>query len=184
MAPLPPDNTGRIWYRYVTGQTATAQEHTVCWRYEASQISEYLAQGYFLAFLEALGEGYFRQGWRILDARHAPEGSNISLPVPLHPDLAEFEGTATLGYSAQFEAVEVSFPFRSIITGRRGDFSIYPASLTVPPTFRLANTEPVQTALNDASANGALVAIDKSAPQHYGYNNWNYNSYWERQLRA
>lgn len=184
MAPLPPSSTARLWYRYVTGEHATAQEHTVMWRYNSTQTTEYNAQGWLLGLLLALGESYFHVGWRVLDARFAAAGSNISLPVPLDPTLAEFEGTQNLGYSAQLEAVEVSFPFRSVVTGRKGDFSLFPASSTVPPTFRLINSSGVQEALNDASNAGALVAIDDTAPQHYGYNNWNYNSYWERQLRT
>lgn len=184
MAPLPPSSTPRIWFRYVTGIQATSQEHTVMWRYNASQSSEYQAQGQFLAFLTALGESFFRVGWRVLDARFSAAGSNISLPVPLDPGLAEFEGTQGAGYNGALEAVEVCWPFRSIVSGRKGDFSLYPAAANVPATFRLTNSTAVQTALNDASADGSLVAIDNTAPQHYGYQNWNYNSYWERQLRA
>lgn len=184
LPPLPPNTTGRTWFRYTTGIAGTSQEHEVMWRYGAGGSPDD-AQESFLIFLISLGAASFRAGWKVLGVRHSEPGSIVSLPRPLLSDLGDFEGTDTDGgYTLRWEAVELSFQGRSQFSGRKVDFSLYTARGEADSTFRAPMGDGILSALNAASSAQALVTIDGTRPVWYPYVNYNYNSYWERTLRS
>lgn len=190
MAPLPANNTGRIFYDYVTANTAGV-EHTVAWRVPLGDFSSTVAQDEFLAFLQAVGAGTFRVGWRLIRARYQAAGAAFSTPLALNAGLTAFVGTNSVSYPAQREAEEWTWQGRSNTSGRRVDFSLYGLAVNPPSNFRYpaGGASPAFVALsvnrlNTQEALGRAVAIDGSSPTWYPYVNFNANSYWERRLRT
>lgn len=185
LPPLPPNNTARVWFKYVTGVQGTSQTHEVMWRFNQNSAGYPEVEAGFLAVLNAFGAAQFRNGWRVLSARLAADGAVFSLPVQPSAPLLAFVGTMNANeYNGSWEAVEDSFQGRSFTSGRKVDFSLYRAAGPIDSTFRYGMPGPLQTALSTASGNEALVTIDKTPPSWYTYVNQNYNSYWERQLRS
>lgn len=190
MAPLPPNTTGRIFFDYATAATAGV-EHTVAWRVPLGEFSSTVVQDNFLAFLQAVGAGNLRVGWRVLRARYQEAGSDFSTPLGLTPGLAAFVGTSAVSFPANREAEEWTWQGRSPGTGRRVDFSLYGITTNPPANFRYpagagspAWVGATVTALNNSSALGRPTTIDGSFPIWYQYVNFNANSYWERRLRT
>lgn len=184
MAALPTNGTARFWIDYISGANTTSREHTVMWRYNPAVASEDVVMTKFLAVLTALGTNNFYSQWKVLRCRKAAAGQDFSVPVNPIAGLAAFRGTAAPAYNARYECVEDSFQFRSMISGRRGDFSLYCARGDCDQNFRIAMPAPVMTAIVDAMGAGALIAIDGTVPGLYTYINQNYNSYWESRSRT
>lgn len=181
---LPPNNTNRIWFKYVTNSGVTAQVHEVMLRYQ-SGVDPADVETDFLGILTALGAGSFRTGWRLLSARVSQAGTEFSVPYQLGAAALAFVGTSTsAGYSQRWEAVQDTFQGRSLSSGRRVSFGLYRATGESDETFRYGMSGAVQTALSTASGAGTLATIDGTAPSWYTYINQNYNSYWERDLRS
>lgn len=184
LPPLPPNNTGRVWFQYVTGEVATSQVHEVMLRYPDGGASGDVQEA-FLTILNAIGASNFRQGWRVTSARESAAGSVFSLPITLQSAIAAFEGTASSPeYNPRFEAVERVYGGRSISSGRRVDFSLYTALSDADPTFREENSPALQLALLGLWSLGAGAVIDGTRPVFYSYTNFNYNSAWESKLRS
>lgn len=192
MAPLPQNNTARLFFDYVTGNLVTSQEHTFAVRMSGSQGDIANVQERVRTVLAGMGSNSFRVDWRILGVRFQAAGTDFSNPVTLIPNLASFVGTGNPAYDARVEAVEDTFQGRSTTSGRRVDFSLYRALTDAPSNFRwLGGTTGFQaavraavTALNASVALGAFLAIDGSAVVWRDYLNANYNSYWERRIRT
>lgn len=190
MAPLSPNATDRLFYDYITADAAQGGiEHTLMVRFQGGAEDIPQVHQDVTDFLTAVGAARFQTGWRILRARYAAEGSNISLPTVLPPGLSTFVGTAG-DNPRYFEAVEATFQGRSPTSGRRVDISLYGmAGVSTNDFYRIevgnANYPwlgPAVAALNGA-VNG-FRAIDHTEPDWYPYVNLNFNSYWERRLRA
>lgn len=194
MAPLPQNNTARILFDYVTGNSSTSVEHTVAVRYDPLTTPAGNMQGHFYSVLNALGPGRFRVGWRVVRVRTQAAGANFSLPTDIIPPLDTFVGTLATGYVPRVEAVESTFQGRSFTSGRRVDFSLYRAAGDAEANFRVPGGEAginaavtnVVTTLNGFTLDGqdAFITIDGSPATWYNYMNEQYNSYWEEQLRT
>lgn len=193
MAPLPANNTDRVFFDYVTGNLSTSREHTCAVRFNLVDATVEAVQGIFLDLLGALGETNFRAGWRVLRTRVQYATTNVSLPYALDAALGAFVGTGgSPTYNARFETVEDTFQGRSSTTGRRVDFSLYRAMDDSESTFRVESGlsglgvvvgQAVAT-LNTYAPTGVFIAIDGTANTiWYPYMNRNYNSYWERRSR-
>ena len=186
MASLPQNSTARYFFDYVTGNTATSQEHTAAMRVTTAT-SETTAQGGFLDLLTAMGPARFATGWRILRVRFQGAGQGFSVPLALTPALAAWVGTGG-PISPPNEAIELTYQGRSYASGRRGDVSLYGVlGFSLTTNYRITPGEAawVGTAVGVLNASEAplWIAIDGSELTWYPYANWNYNSYWERQLR-
>lgn len=186
MAPLPQNNTARIFYDYITGNSATSREHTVAFRTNGEEENPAtLMDGLFLAMLTGWGANQFRSGWKVLRARFQSAGAAFSTPYQPTAALLAFSGTGNdVAYSPSWEAIEDTIQGRSPSSGRRVDFSIYRANGPVDGTFRYGMPGGVQTALGQMVTAGLGVVIDNSRPIWYTYVNQNFNSYWERALRS
>lgn len=192
MAPINPNNTGRVYFDYLTGNLATSQEHTLMMRFAVGpgfDLGD--AQDIFLDFLNAYGTVEFATGWRVQGVRLSQVGDDFSLPFPVTPALAAFVGTGgNLGPSQ--EAREWTHQGRSFTTGRRVDLSLYGVVEADPDNFRVtggvsgfaAKVAAAANYLTLASTTGYFVAIDGNAATWYQYLNMNYNSYWERRIRS
>ena len=192
MAALPQNTTTRLFYDYTTGDATVSQQHTLAQRVYGTTENLAAAQIIMYAVLSAIGASGFRDGWSIQQARLQVANTNFSVPIALHSTLAAFVGTAVGPWSLEDEAREFTFQGRSPVSGRHVDFSLYGLQLARGETFRVtAAFEPsnwvanVLEVLNDAD-NGsvAFTAIDGSRALWYGYSNWQYNSYWEGELRS
>lgn len=191
MAPLPQNNTHRMFFDYVTGNTTIATEHTMAVRYNPALRDVSDVQVDFLNFLQAITNGNLFQGWRVLRCRVQAAGSDFSLPVTVVATLASFVGTGAATPAGTDEAKEWTWQGRSNTTGRRVDISMYGISAAFPANFRfpaggsspafVANTVNV---LNAKAILGSFLTIDGSPPTYYSYVNGNFNSYWERRLRS
>lgn len=193
MAPLPANNTGRVFFDYVTGTATTSREHTTAIRYNALSITTLGVQIAFFDVLSAFGATNFRVGWKVIRARWQGAGTNVTLPLTLDSTLGAFEGTGSNPpYNPRYETVEDTFQGRSPLTGRRVDFSLYRAMDDSDGSFRVeagGSGFPLVVAaavavLNGYPEQGTFVTIDGTdGALWYPYMNRNYNSYWERRSR-
>lgn len=187
MAPLPQNNTSRMFYDYIS-QTG-GREHTFAVRIDNSGVTGPQIHQAVTDFLTALTPGYFASGWRILRARLQVASTDFSLPDVLPPGLTTFQGSG--GALQQYEEpLEYTFVGRSPSTGRRARLSLYGMrSISLATAYRVelpdANYPTLLAAIQVLNAQtGIFVAIDLSEVNWYSYVNWQYNSYWERQVRA
>lgn len=190
MAPLPPNTTARVFFDYVTANTAGV-EHTVAWRMPEAVTEPEDVQAAFADFLTALGAATLRVGWRVLRARYQEPLSDFSFPVPLITALETFVGTSAVSFPTNREAEEWTWQGRSPSTGRRVDFSLYGITSAPPTNFRYpaggaspAWVAATVNALQSFDLNGVPGVIDGSVATWYRYVNFNANSYWERRLRT
>jgi len=189
--PLPPNNSPRYFFDYTTGNTDFSQVHTCAWRTVDEGINAVNVQLKFLAFLNAIGAANLRDGWAVTGLRYQEAGSIFTVPVALDSGLAAFEGTGTPAEVAYLEALEWVWSARSPVSGRKVDFSLYGLTVDVSSTFRytpgdaeyplfVSNTIGVLV----SAPLGTPVTIDMQVPTWYNYINVQWNSYWERKLRA
>lgn len=191
MAPLPDNSTARVWLSYQTGGGTTTQNHEMLIRYNSASgtTSTQALQVIGLA-LSAMGAAAFFDGWQATSARAAAQGSDVSLPIALPAPLTTLVGAGQATATIQEQAREVRFLGRSPSTGRRVSLSIYGMAglFFADADFRVLRTTEnlvgeFLDAIEDTVAQ-APVAIDNAVPNWYPYANWQYNSYWERTLRA
>lgn len=190
MAPLPQNNTARVFYDYVTGSNATSREHTFQVRVATADDVPAAHQA-VTEMLTALTSGQFAVGWKLLRARFQASGAPFSVPTELPPGLTTFLGSSQDAYNVRYEAVESTFQGRSGTSGRRVDLSLYRARGDAQDNFRIeagasgmpAAVSAAVSALQDASNTGVFLCIDATAPTWYPYLNENYNSYWETRAR-
>lgn len=190
MAPVAENLSRRIYFDYVTSTNApVAQEHTTMWRtaFDTPDPGAANAQAKFLAFLTAYGVAGFWAGWRVTGVRVSEGGQTFSVPVTLASGLAAFVGTfSTATAIVSSAAIEAVYVARSPITGVKGRFSIYGRAFASIGDFRDSAGAPTLAAiaeLNDATPT-ILVVADNTRGTWAQYNNYNYNSYWETELRV
>lgn len=191
MAPLPTNGTGRIYFDYVTSNvTGLARAHTLQWRFGGDPTATYLdsLQSKFLSFLNALASSRLRPGWKVTGVRFSSAGNNFSVPVAVLPALASFVGNnATATWPLPQESLELTWQGRSPLTGRRVDFSLYGFATQAINALRDNSSVPFvlnTVAVLNADTPPLLTAIDGTRATWYPYVNYNYNSYWEGELRA
>lgn len=192
MAPLPANNTARMFFDYISGSLGTSRQHTVMVRYNSSLRDVSDVQADFLGLLNIFGAANFRAGWRVEGVRVSASGSDFSTPVTVIASLAAFVGTASPTYSGSAESVEDTFQGRSQSSGRRVDFSLYRALNLFSDNFRVnagASALPLvvgnaATYLDGRGVAGSFLAIDGQAAVWKRYMNQNFNSYWEARSRT
>lgn len=189
MAPLPQNNTARVFLDYTSFQV----QHTICLRPNATATVSDMEQ---LAadFADTMGTRMFDSD-SVFAARYSNAGDDFSLPL----DFTAVEGAIAL--SSNFwvedgEAAFLSLPMRSIVSGRRASFQFYtPVRTTDWPAdnrYNPGDAAPIDTLrLNFKSVidgvsgwGGQLVAIDGTALIVYEYMNIAKNAYWQRKQRV
>jgi hypothetical protein len=178
MAPLPENTTGRLWVGYGDGQ----HNHELMVRYAGGATSPTGAMTWAAAFLAALAAELFVLN--ITEARYAAAASNISIPIT-------WTGASTYGTGAM-PAVnaprQICFQGRST-GGRRVKWYIFGCKLETPNNYWLNRT--ANTSINDAydllaeaQDAGYFLSVDGLNPINYGYITFNFNSYWEQEVRG
>lgn len=191
MAPLPDNNTGRVWIGYRTGGGTTSQNHELMVRFNTAtggSFAEALTEA--AGAITAIGAANFFDGWQATSARYSNAGSTISFPTPLPAALVSFVGTGQATATLQDQARETRFVARSALEGRKYSMSLYGlnGSLFGAADFRVdrgAETfvDSFLSVVEESEA-GSWVAIDGSFVVWYQYANWQFNSYWEGELRS
>lgn len=191
MAPLPDTNTGRAWIDYHTGGGVTSQQHSVMIRFNTDTGGNFAGALSVLGLiLTSVGAGNYFTGWQADSARYALPGSAISLPAPLPAGLASFVGTGQAVATLAEQAREVKFVGRGPFTGRKVNFSLYGLNNA---QFAAADFRIDRSAENfvgdvldviEEMDTGYLVTIGLDRATYYEYANWQYNSYWEGELRT
>lgn len=191
MAPLPPESTGRVWIDYRTGGGVTSQEHTVMMRYSVPLGGDFTGALITLGlYLTAPGAGSYFDGWQAVSARYAEPSQTFSLPAPLPAGLVGFVGSGQPTASRADQARETTIVGRDPQLARRVRYSVFGLinSLFTDQDFRIARVE-------GNIVDDWLDLIDESGPAYWvsiagvvatfnSYANWQYNSYWERELRT
>lgn len=186
MSALPANNTNRLFFDYVS-QT-NGYEHTMAVRYGPSQsVAAVMASLY--SFVSAIGLAHFASGWRFIRARRQDAGSDFSVPEALAAPLSTWVGTGGT-FAISYEPLELCFVGRSPTSGRKARLSLYGGTgVNLNTNFRVelpdsgyAWLQAGIAALNGAS--NAFLAVDGSPVVWYPYVNWQFNSYWERQVRG
>jgi hypothetical protein len=157
-------------------------DHSLQVRFLAPDTTLAIAMTYAGEFFEAIED--FLYEITINGARFAAAGSDISLP-------ATWSGASTYGTDPMPTLLaprETRWVGRTQ-NGRRVSFSVYGCKYTSPDTFRIvsdgANLPNLGVVLiNDASDDGAFVAIDGFRPTMKNYVDVNFNSYWEAEART
>jgi hypothetical protein len=178
MAPLPENNTPRVWVGYYDG----VNEHEMMIRYIASGATLADVLGFAHDFLLAIDPMLYTI--EITGARASASGSTFSFPVlwtgqpsygddPMPTLLAPRE-TRWLGRDN---------------TGRRVSWSIYGGKYTSPDSYRISALDNVNvsngiTAIETAIVGDAFVTINLGDPIVYPYVDVNFNSYWEKEARG
>lgn len=178
MAPLPQNNTGRVWLDYTDG----IHQHTLMWRFAAATSNAAEVMTFMAQFLAAIAPSTCLL--TIVAVRAAAPGSDVSVPIA-------WTGAATYGAGAQTAVntpIEIRYEGRSV-GGRRGSAHLYGYDAGVPGTYRIAITpasvvDNALVVLQAATATGAMVAIDNGAMNWKTYVNIQYNSYWETKQRG
>ena len=182
MAPLPPNNTGRIFYDYTTGRV----QHHFSLRFDSPTT---------IAALDVTAEAVLNalqlvlpDAWTVLGARIQQPGATISLPFT-GSRLIGFTGTGGGMKGAVSEPEEYVWVGRSLTEGRRWEMSLYGILIGIPDDFRYEGPGlppsfgAVIDTIDSAVATGTTVAIDGGEFVIYPYVNVNYNSYWEQRAR-
>lgn len=191
MAPLDPSNTGRVYIDYTTGGGTTAQNHTVMARFNSGVGGNFAGALSMLGFvITEMGATAFFDGWQATGARYSLAGQNISNAAPLPAGLIGFVGAGQATATRQSQARQTKFVGRSPTDGRRVSFGFYGLvdSLFTEADFRVARTAEnfvgaVLDVLEEADA-GYFVAIGLAPAVWKEYADWQYNSYWEGELRT
>lgn len=191
MAPLPQNNTGRVWIDYISGSGVTAQEHSIMARFNPATGGSFAGALSFLGlFITVNGAPFYFAGWQALGARYSNPGENFSQPAPLPASLVGFVGSDAGVVALTSEARETRFVGRSTTSGRRVTMSLYGIrnSFFSGLDFRVervpeGEVDNMLDVLEEATP-GNIVAIDGAQPTWYDYANWQNNSYWETELRS
>lgn len=177
MAPLPENNTARLWVDYTDG----INQHSIMFRTtESAGLTALMT----IAddFLDALSPTLYLL--TILAARVSAPASSISTPVG-------WTGAGTYGSGAMPAVrtpLQMCFLGRSTL-GRRVRWFVFGTKVDPTATYRLntadnADVQAARTVLVNGVNAGTLVAIDGDAPVIYAYVDQNYNSYWEAEARS
>jgi len=178
MAPLPANNTARLFLDYNDG----LNDHTLMWRFNESFSSLSACKDALSAFLTALSPKLYL--WTVTGARASEQGSSVSLPTTWTGDATYGTGTLPANQAPR----ELRWQGRSN-TGRRVSFSVYGCNLTTPDDFiiRIDDNPDFDATIAQlilAADVSAWVAIDNNVPLVYQFIDVNYNSYWETQARG
>lgn len=180
MAPLPVNNTGRLFVDYI----ANGRQHTAQFRYGGSGEPPASFLEDVDAIIAAAGP-FMPLDWTFVESRYVPSGGTFSLPAEYVPE----DMTGTIAVSAAEAPAFVSAIGRSL-GGRR--VRVYFLGAGYSPAgnegnasdYRVTTTESAPAlALVEALAASELVGIDGFNVGWKSYLNLGYNGYWQREVR-
>jgi hypothetical protein len=177
MAPLPANNTNRLFLDYSDGINA----HTISWRFAAPS-SLNAAKAALDDFLTTLSPALYLI--TVLGARQQVNGTNVSLPTA-------WTGAGTYG-TGTMPAVNAPRELRFLgrgPDGRKVSVSVYGGDFATPGTYRINSADDADIAgaigsLDNASAASDWVTISGTKPVVYDYADVNFNSFWEAAARG
>ena len=193
LPPLPENNTDRIFIYYTTGGGATAQEHVLSIRYNASLATAFDIMDDLASVLSlSTSEGDLLSGWSVLRAETQAEGSIIRLPATVPASLLAVLGTGQPTATPSTQAREVRFIGRGLTTGRRVSLSLYgvkdgaiaEADFRFEPATGGLLGDLLQFIKGIGLTGAAFSTIGSEQTNWYSYVNWQYNSHWETEQRA
>lgn len=179
MAPLPENNTDRVWVSYDDG----INQHDLLVRHTGGPTNVGNVLSSISEFFTQLGPQLY--AITIVAARYSVEGSPISLPVA-------WEGPGGFGSGAMPASVaprQLCYLARSN-NGRFAKWFIWGCKLETPGGYRfsLGDNTDLADAWNVISAAQAAdniwCAIDGTNPTLYSYIDVNFNSYYEAKARS
>lgn len=173
MAPLPANNTSRVFVDYTDG----TNQHTVSCRFDESFSSAEEAVAQMAGFLNAHGQRSFLI--TIIGARSQGAGESVSLPIT-------WTGDATYGsglMSPTLAPRQVLYLGRSA-DGRRIKVSMFGSNLSETDNFRtlassVGDVGEAIAVLEAAGLTGAFLTISNLVPLWLGYVSHNYNNHFE-----
>jgi hypothetical protein len=190
---LPENNTDRLFLYYSTGGGATAQEHVMTIRYNASLANPSDIMSDLGDSMGGEGmEAQLFQDWQFLRGETQAEGSQFRFPISIAGPLTAILGTGLDNASPTQQAREVRLIGRGNTSGRRVSLSIYGVNdLQIeesdfrfdPTAGSIIGAIRVNAAVTGLSG-AAYINIGKGATTWYTYVNWQYNSHWESRQRA
>lgn len=184
MAPLPQNNTRRVFLDYTSNGVA----HTMLLRLPAATGT---ADTYAAAYAEWMAT-YMRDSDSIFAARYSDAESDFSLPLTF-TTVEGVLGPETNVWSQDPESAQLSFVGRGVTTGRRQRveffnavaFTPWPADNRYNPTEQ-STVEAMLADFVDLAAQGGelpLVSIAGDFLSVYNYVNIRLNAYWQSQQR-
>lgn len=188
MAPLPQNNTARLWLDY----TSRGIQHSAMVRFGpganpstaevfAAQLADAMRQRMFIAD-------------SVLAARYSGPGTLFSFPIFFTPVVGVVTEAGNV-WAQDPESTFLTIPGRSSFSGRDVRFCQFTAVVTptwptdnryepgdaaVVDTWRINITELLSTGGTESTP---AVAIDNNIPTWYNYVNISQNAYWQRKQR-
>jgi len=177
MAPLPENNTHRMWVEYNDG----INTHELLVRYDDSGAGLTFAKSSANLFFQAISPQWYR--CNITACRYSLAGSNVSLPTPWAASTAF--GTGVMPGSVAPR--ELAWLARDA-NGRRTRWFMFGCLLETPATYRFAlnfNSDLAEAwgVISDAQNGGAFLSISGLNPEMYSYISVNFNNYYEEKQR-
>lgn len=178
MAPLPENNTARVWIDYHDG----INPHALQIRHNGGSGNHPNVLAAAAALFSALSPQMY--AITITGARYSPQGSTISLPLAWEA-AGSYGSGAMPGLRAPFQ---ICYLGRSS-SGRQVRWFIFGCKLEAPNSYRfplIADSELSDgwNAIIAGQADGAFLAIDGGDPAMYNYVDANFNSYFEEKQRG
>lgn len=184
MAPLPQNNTRRVFLDYTSNGVA----HTMMLRLPPLTGT---ADSYAAGYATALA-AYMRDSDSFFAARYGDQGADFTLPLDFTP-VEGLLGPETNVWNQDPESAQLSFVMRGLTTGRRARveffncvaFTPWPADNRYNPTEQATITS-MLTDFTDLAEQGGelpLVTIANDFVSIYGYVNIRLNAYWQNQQR-
>ena len=178
MAPLPANNTARLWVGYNDGEN----DHELMVRFFDGDVSNEAAVTFAAGFFDAASAMLYEI--TITGARIQLAETSVSFPI-------EWTGDPTYGTDPMpvlLAPRETRWLGRTV-EGRKVSWSLYGGKYTSPDDYRLTPTDlaavgTVLDYLTSIDVEGVFLAIDNHKPIRYQYADVNFNSYWEREQRS
>ena len=188
MAPLPPNNTRRVWLTY----TSTGRQHELMFRISnVLNIADLELQCNEIATVCA---NRMLQTDSFIGARYSNQLSDFSIPLDFTPVPGVVSGANTT-WENDPESAMLSLPFRDNSTGRDGRWCLFtPVRTVVWPLnnrYEPGESGPIDTWRTNmtAIANGGgvsvspLITIGGVEARPKAYVNISHNAYWQRKQR-
>lgn len=175
MAPLPANNTDRLWVKY----TSAGRAHELLFRFDEGTGASSAAASVEVA-LPVL-KSMMASNDAVTGARFSAAGSTVSFPVPITTG----PGTGSAWTDPDTGANFYSATGRST-DGRDVKYTVF-TTLSNPDTLGYRYNSPTGQwldfleVLDEMPANP--VTISGLIPIMQSYVNWGYNAYWQRKLR-
>lgn len=178
MAPLPQNNTSRLFLDYQVGP----DQHTLSLRYAEGVVTPATVMTRLDSILDVIGPAMYLMN--VVAVRKQVQGSNVSTPLA-------WTGNASYGSGAidnWKRTLETRWIGRSA-DGRKTSFSLYGVNWNPTLGYRVYTSGNAAIATIDGilatmALAGEFITISGNPAEPYPYVDLNYNSYWEHEVRV